>query len=578
MAGPHRLAARGLDRLHAWMARGHRGARGFVSDPEPRGFGSVTRGRQILAGRCLLAGQLVEIRGRDLWDVPATTTGFDAARHGFGWLDDLAAAGDARARSTAQDWLWNWIGRFEGGRGPGWTPALTGRRAIRWVNHAAFLLHGRGESDRDLFLRALSRQCWFLSRRAQSAAPGVPRFEALSGLIVAALSMEGRAALADPAVPLLARECDAQIDATGGMPTRNPEELLRVFTLLTWTAADLHRAGRAVPTGHSAAIARIAPTLRALRHADGGLARFHGGGRGLNGRLDHALAASGVKPRPIDARAMGYVRLAAGRTSVIVDAAPPPAGAAAFTGHASTLAFELTSGRRPMIVNCGSGAVFGDQWRRAGRATPSHSTLGLTGYSSARIATSGYETGRCALIDGPRNVPVEMTERPVGLLFWGGHDGYVAQFGLTHARRLDLSFDGRSLSGEDMLLAIDRAHKRRFDRALQQGPQTGIGFDVRWHLHPEVQARLDPAAAVVTMTLRSGESWEFRTDNGVHLSLQPGVYLDDTHLEPTRSRQIVVSAHAVGPETRIRWTLAKARDTAIAIRDLHQDDEPGDDV
>ena len=27
-------------------------------------------------------------------------------------------------------------------------------------------------------------------------------------------------------------------------------------------------------------------TLRALRHADGGLARFHGGGRGIDGRLD----------------------------------------------------------------------------------------------------------------------------------------------------------------------------------------------------------------------------------------------------------------------------------------------------
>ena len=59
----------------------------------------------------------------------------------------------------------------------------------------------------------------------------------------------------------------------------------------------------------------------ALRHADGGLARFHGGGRGVEGRLDQALAASGVKPVSTvrHALAMGFARMAEARTTVIVD-------------------------------------------------------------------------------------------------------------------------------------------------------------------------------------------------------------------------------------------------------------------
>ena len=63
-----------------------------------------------------------------------------------------------------------------------------------------------------------------------------------------------------------------------------------------------------------------------------------------------------------------------------MDAAAPPAGDGAYGGHASTLAIEVTSGRRPMIVSCGSGAEFGADWHKAGRATPSHSVLGLDGY------------------------------------------------------------------------------------------------------------------------------------------------------------------------------------------------------
>ena len=143
--------------------------------------------------------------------------------------------------------------------------------------------------------------------------------------------------MADPALRRLAGECDRQVDAQGGIPTRNPEELLEVFTLLSWTSAALNDLGRGTPAAQANAIKRIAPTLRSLRHADGALARFHGGGRGVEGRLEQALAQSGVKHKAATALPMGYARLAAARTTVIVDASVPPSGAASYNAHASTL-------------------------------------------------------------------------------------------------------------------------------------------------------------------------------------------------------------------------------------------------
>ena len=85
---------------------------------------------------------------------------------------------------------------------------------------------------------------------------------------------------------------------------------------------------------------------------------------------------------------MGFARLSSGRTSIIVDAEIPPQGRAAVNAHASTLAFEMTSGRRAVIVNCGSGDTFGEDWRSAGRATPSHSSLYIEGQSSARLGAN----------------------------------------------------------------------------------------------------------------------------------------------------------------------------------------------
>ena len=557
------------NRLAARRAALSPGATAFVSHPEPRTIGSFARGRQLCAGNFRFNGTLIRRPDASLWDLSAADPAFAAELHGFGWLDDLAAAGDAAARARAQAWLWEWIARYGNGHGPGWTPDLAGRRLIRWINHAIFLLAGRNRAQSDAFYRALAQQTAFLSRRWHATAPGLARFEALTGLIYAGLSLEGMSAHVAPAAAALARECAEQIDDEGGIPTRNPEDLLDVFTLLTWAAVALTESGQGPSDAHWAAVERIGPTLRALRHADGGLARFHGGGRGAEGRLDAALAASGIKGRKTGGLAMGFARIGAGRSSIILDAAPPPLGAASVSAHASTLAFELTSGRRPVIVNCGAGRTFGSDWRRAGRATPSHSTLTLCGQSSSRLGAAPRDGDR--LVATPGRVPSRLRSRPDGQSFEGGHDGYVPGFGLTHVRKLDLTADGRGLAGEDMLLALDDAARARFDRALDRVMLDGIGYDIRFHLHPDVDAALDLGGSAVSLALKSGEIWVFRTDGHAALSIEPSVYLEKNRLKPRASKQIVLSGRAMEYATRTKWSLAKPADTPIGLRDLAED-------
>ncbi|WP_170479458.1 heparinase II/III family protein [Ruegeria arenilitoris] len=560
------------NRLYARLSQRRRAVSGFVGQPEPRTVGSFARGRQLIAGNLLFAGYLVEAEDTDLWNVPPPSAAFDDERHGFSWLDDLAAVGDMRAREKAQRWVWGWIESHGNGHGYGWAPDLTGRRVLRWIYHGMFLLRGMDEAQSKLFFRSLTQQTWFLSKRWSAATPGLPRFEALAGLVQAGLALDGLEQIADPALRALARECDRQVDAQGGIATRNPEELLEVFTLLSWTSAALSEVGRGTPAAQTDAIKRIAPTLRNLRHADGGLARFHGGGRGIDGRLDQALAQSGVKPKPSSGLSMGFARMNAARTTVIVDASTPPTGAASYNAHASTLAFELTSGRRPLIVNCGSGSSFGPEWRRAGRATPSHSTLSLDGYSSARLAAPARGTMNEALIDGPRSVPIDTEDAFEGYRFMVGHDGYAKVFGLTHARTFELRFDGRELTGEDILLTATDKAKRQFDKALDASGLKGITFDIRFHLHPDVDAALDLGGAAVSMALKSGEIWVFRHDRIGKLSVEPSVYLEKGRLKPRATKQIVLSGRAMEYATRIRWTLSKAQDTAYAVRDLHRDE------
>ena len=169
-----RLSARGTRLLDLWHARAavrtRAQVKGFVSSPEPRTIGSFARGRQLIAGNYLFAGTLINAPGKVLWEIDAPNAAYAAELHGFAWMDDLAAVGDIPARQAAQAWLWGWIEAYGQGKGVGWTPNLTGRRLIRWINHALFVLRGVESDQSKAFYRSLEQQTVFLSRRWKAAA------------------------------------------------------------------------------------------------------------------------------------------------------------------------------------------------------------------------------------------------------------------------------------------------------------------------------------------------------------------------------------------------------------------------
>ena len=74
------------------------------------------------------------------------------------------------------------------------------------------------------------------------------------------------------------------------------------------------------------------------------------------------------------------------------------------------------------------------------------------------------------------------------------------------------------------------------------------------------------------MALKSGEIWVFRHDGNFDLALDPSVYLEKGRLKPRATQQIVLKGRAMQYATRIRWSLSKAQETAIGIRDLSRDE------
>ena len=301
-------------------------------------------------------------------------------------------------------------------------------------------------------------------------------------------------------------------------------------------------------------------------------------------RIDAALAAAGLRRTPPPLLPMGYARLVRGRVSVIVDCAAPAqvTDRGRRGGHASTLAFEMTAGRRQLIVSCGPGQGFGPDWASATRATSAHSTLGLADASSARFVRG--PGGAEHLAEAPDEVPVEFhPDRPVAHLA-AAQNGYAAAHGLIHLRQLDLGLDGGELNGEDMLTAVSETERRRFVLARAAAGKGGLGrhhglpFAIRFHLHPEVEAELDAALGEVRLMLVNGEGWTFRHAGTCTIGLDPSVYLENTRADPAATRQIVLSGLAMHQTTSVRWSLTRDATAPAFLREVPRlDDGAGGD-
>ena len=540
---------------------------GFTRRPEPRSLGSSLRGQEMVDGALPLTG--LTLLG-DPFAQALADPDHAAELHGFGWLDDLAAVGNAKARDLAQARVLGWLAAYpappaDPAGDPVWRADVTGRRMLRWIFNSGQILPGLDRATAEPFFDSLHAQLALLEQAEAPAGPA--RIEALSARAIAAMLLKGAKDRAQPALQALADDMDASI-RQGALRGRAPESLLTCLSLLGWVKATAAETGHSLPPAIDQAIAEIAPILRALRHADGALPRFHGGGRGAAGRLDHSLKAADGSSETAPGHAMGFARLSRARATVVLDAAAPPAGPAAAHAHASTLAIEFTAARHPIVVNCGPGRMFGQAWARASRATACHSTLSLTGLSSAKLLPpdgQGHErltllpqkvwAGQC---DAEGNLlaadaPPPSPRLPATIL--SGHDAWQGSHGLTHLRELYLSPDGDEFRGEDTLAALDIAGQGRLDQILTNQPD-GIAYDIRFHLHPDIDAVQDGDAA--RLILPGGEEWYFSHDLVAELRLEPTAWLEPGLTAPRPAVQIVLNHRLTGHAVQIGWTFMRA--------------------
>lgn len=491
--------------------------------------GDPTRGADLLKGVLYLGGNAIALRAGGFADSGATPV-LRAAAHGFTWLRDLRALGTDAARMRARNLVADWMtaGQLDA---IAERPDVAGARIAAWLGHYDFFAASADDGFRQKLMGRLVADARSLAAALPTEELDERALTALKGLIAAGVALPDHAAFLTRALRVLPQELNRQVLADGCHVERSPAQVLAALQDLTEIRALLQAAQVAPPAVLGGAIERLAPALRGLRHADGGLALFNGT-KEENAALVELVLAQAVRGGRANTSLPegGFQRLQAGRSVLIVDCGAPAPPKVDRYAHAGTLSFELSIGRDRLIVNCGAVPAAGAEWHEATRSTAAHSTLVIADTNSSELKPGGL--GR-----RPGNVEAQRQEAAGAHWLEVSHDGYQKPFGAIHRRRLYVAESGEDIRGEDVVEAAT--------------PQP---YAVRFHLHPSVEASVQPDGEAVLLRLPAGgSSWRLRAD-GARLTLEESIYLGGP--EPRRSEQVVLTGYQDGPQT-VKWAITK---------------------
>lgn len=499
--------------------------------------GDIERGAAIRDGAFPFAGEVIR-KASNPWSATGAGDAWLSALNSFTWLADLAAEGSDAARRRAIGLIMDWIDHNLEWSPYSWNAAVLGARVTAWLTHFSVFLSEADEMAQRRVRKSLLRQVRHLDRVAGMEDVGAARISALKGLVLACLCLAPMRPRLERAWSRMALEIEEQVLADGGHIQRSPSVAVSVLRHLVETKEAYKAADLTPPAALLGAIDRMAPMLRFMRHGDGGLALFNDSSEGVPSDIDALLGLSEATAKPpVAAPDYGYERVMAGRMLLLMDVGSPPYPGYDQHAHAGALSFEISHGKERVIVNCGAAISDDESWREAQRSTAAHSTLSLSLTNSSALAPDGIGSRRAV-------VTSERINAEGAVLINASHTGFSKILNFTHARRLYVSEDGADIRAEDTLTRIDTKQA-----------VTPRRFEIRFHLHPTIQASLLTNHGAALIRAPSGAGWRFRSD-GAGIRLEESIYMGKRG-EARRSQQIVLSGETRDDEKTVKWALKR---------------------
>ncbi|WP_212785859.1 heparinase II/III family protein [Ferrigenium kumadai] len=390
------------------------------------------------------------------------------------YFDDLNASSAIERSDWHRALIDRWVAENPPVGGAGWEPYPLSLRVVNWIKWSLSknaLSHSA--------IHSLAIQVRYLTTRLERHLLGNHLFANAKALVFAGCYFEGDEAAEwlRCGMRILEGEISEQILADGGHFERSTmyhalalEDMLDLLNL-SRMFPDVFHEWRELVDRLPAVVEQMKKWLAAMCHPDGEISFFNDAAIGIAPPPEELFLYSNrlgctCETATVDGvtwlKESGYIRVQDGDTVAILDVAPVGPDYLPGHAHADTLSFELSVGKRRVIVNSGTSRYGLGPQREHQRSTAAHSTVAINGENSSEV-WAGFRVARRAY---PFDVTVEETDE--GICVSGSHDGYRRLPGRPVHRRQWTIRDG--------FIEVSDRIEGDFSEAV-----------ARYFLHPDVQ-------------------------------------------------------------------------------------------
>jgi len=372
------------------------------------------------------------------WRNPVGNYLWDYELHSFRYLDSfrcLAEDGDAldhvvmHAKTLMRDWVANC--RYP--HMPGWHSEVLSRRLANWTR---FLIDFPEDTDIDLH-DSLAEQATCLEHNIETFLPGVQLLE--NGIALAMTGLyfhkgDAPRRWLDEGMQILSRQLSVQVLPGGGHFERSPmyachllEGLINCYNLL--------KARKMQPVWLTMTMKAMAQRISKLLHPDGDIPLLNDSALGQTSHpidiLEYARNSFDFRLCPPEEKVEedGYFVFSDAKMFLVIDNGPLGPDFLPSHGHADNLSYEMSIGKKRVIVDSGVFSYASDDLRTYCRGTSGHNTV-VVDFCDQSDVWSAFRVGRRA-----KPLPPVVFESDELSAFTGGHDGYRSLPGAVIHRR-----------------------------------------------------------------------------------------------------------------------------------------------
>jgi uncharacterized heparinase superfamily protein len=357
------------------------------------------------------------------------------------YFDDLNAMNSEERTSWHTSLIERWIADNPPATGIGWESYPLSLRIVNWIKWTL-----SGNSLSKSATDSLAIQARYLRRRLERHLLGNHLFSNAKALIFAGCYFEGDEAVEwrRCGMEILNEEIPEQILGDGGHFERSTmyhalafEDMLDLLNL-SKVFPDAFNEWRNMVNRLPELATKMAWWLAVMCHPDGEISYFNDAAIGIAPSSEELFSYSkrlgcSCNTKISDGvtwlKDSGYIRVQRGGVVALVDVAPVGPDYLPGHAHADTLSFELSVGKRRVVVNSGTSQYGLGTEREYQRSTAAHSTVTVDRENSSEV-WAGFRVARRAY---PLDVGVE--ELNGAYRIRGSHDGYQRLSGRVVHRR-----------------------------------------------------------------------------------------------------------------------------------------------